>query len=365
MEILIFLVGFLIGALCIYIPFVVINKNNQNAKSSQDEMFKQMNEQMKLYFENTANKIFKESTTELSETNKEKLEEFFKRFRERIEDFERRAEENFKAENENFTKFDLNIKNFLETGNKISHDANSLVNVMKADNRTSGRWGEIVLERVLEASGLRKDEEYKIQMGTAEGRPDATIFLPEGRCVYIDSKTSFSAWESFVNAETDEEKQIHLKQFADSTKSHIAGLAKRDYSVENVSPDYVLMFIPIESCYSLMFCDNCQLWDYAWKNKVMPVSPSTLLAALKIINSFHVVDRQNKNIQEMARLCSSVHDKFAALLSELLKIRTDLDNSLKKLDGKGNIITQITKLEKLGCKTEKTVPTIPDDVAEE
>ena len=358
MEILIFLVGFFIGALCVYLLFIIVNKNNKQAEKMHSEAL----EQMKLYFENTANKVFKESTTELSVTNKEKLEEFFKRFRERIEDFERRAEENFKAENENFTKFDLNIKNFLETGNKISHDANSLVNVMKADNRTSGRWGEIVLERVLEASGLRKDEEYKIQMGTAEGRPDATIFLPEGRCVYIDSKTSFSAWESFVNAETDEEKQIHLKQFADSTKSHIAGLAKRDYSVENVSPDYVLMFIPIESCYSLMFCDNCQLWDYAWKNKVMPVSPSTLLAALKIINSFHVVDRQNKNIQEMARLCSSVHDKFAALLSELLKIRTDLDNSLKKLDGKGNIITQITKLEKLGCKTEKVVPTIPDDL---
>ena len=360
MEILIFLVGFFIGALCVFLLFMLVNKNNKQTEKMHSEAL----EQMKLYFENTANKVFKESTTELSVTNKEKLEEFFKRFRERIEDFERRAEENFKAENENFTKFDLNIKNFLETGNKISHDANSLVNVMKADNRTSGRWGEIVLERVLEASGLRKDEEYKIQMGTAEGRPDATIFLPEGRCVYIDSKTSFSAWESFVNAETDEEKQIHLKQFADSTKSHIAGLAKRDYSVENVSPDYVLMFIPIESCYSLMFCDNCQLWDYAWKNKVMPVSPSTLLAALKIINSFHVVDRQNKNIQEMARLCSSVHDKFAALLSELLKIRTDLDNSLKKLDGKGNIITQITKLEKLGCKTEKVVPTIPDDLLE-
>ena len=360
MEILIFLVGFFIGALCVYLLFMLVNKNNKQAEKMHSEAL----EQMKLYFENTANKVFKESTTELSVTNKEKLEEFFKRFRERIEDFERRAEENFKAENENFTKFDLNIKNFLETGNKISHDANSLVNVMKADNRTSGRWGEIVLERVLEASGLRKDEEYKIQMGTAEGRPDATIFLTEGRCVYIDSKTSFSAWESFVNAETDEEKQIHLKQFADSTKSHIAGLAKRDYSVENVSPDYVLMFIPIESCYSLMFCDNCQLWDYAWKNKVMPVSPSTLLAALKIINSFHVVDRQNKNIQEMARLCSSVHDKFAALLSELLKIRTDLDNSLKKLDGKGNIITQITKLEKLGCKTEKVVPTLPEDILE-
>ena len=361
MEILIFLVGFFIGALCVYLLFMLVNKNNKQAEKMHSEAL----EQMKLYFENTANKVFKESTTELSVTNKEKLEEFFKRFRERIEDFERRAEENFKAENENFTKFDLNIKNFLETGNKISHDANSLVNVMKADNRASGRWGEIVLERVLEASGLRKDEEYKIQKGTAEGRPDATVFLPEGRCVYIDSKTSFSAWEGFVNAETDDEKQMYLKQFTESTKAHIAGLIKRDYSVEEASPDYVLMFIPIESCYSLMFCDNCQLWEYAWKNKVMPVSPSTLLAALKIINSFHVVDRQNKNIQEMARLCSSVHDKFAALLDELLKIRDNLNKALKKLNGTGNIINQITKLEKLGCKTEKTVPTIPDDVAEE
>ena len=174
MEILIFLAGFLVGGLCIFVPFKVINKNN---KASQDLML----EQMKLYFENTANKIFKESSSELSSQNREKLDEFFKRFKEKIEDFEKRAEQNFKAETENFTKFDMNIKSFLETGNKISHDANSLVNVMKSDNRASGRWGEIVLERVLESSGLRKDEEYKIQMGTAEGRPDATVFLPGGR----------------------------------------------------------------------------------------------------------------------------------------------------------------------------------------
>ena len=259
----------------------------------------------------------------------------------------------------------MNIKNFLETGNKISHDANSLVNVMKSDNRASGRWGEIVLERVLEVSGLRKDEEYKIQMGTAEGRPDATVFLPEGRCIYIDSKTSFAAWDGYVNSQSEDEKAIHLRQFIDSTKAHIAGLAKRDYSVEDASPDYVLMFIPIESCYSLMFCDECALWDYAWKNKVMPVSPSTLLAALKIINSFHVVDRQNKNVLEMARLCGSVHDKFAALLAELLKIRDNLNTSLKKLNGTGNIINQISKLEKLGCSYAKKLPELPEDIAED
>lgn len=357
MDLIVFLVGFLVGALCVFIPFKVINKNN---KVTQDIML----EQMKLYFENTANKIFKDSSAELSEQNKEKLEDFFKRFKERIEDFEKRTEENLKTETEHFTKFDLNIKNFLETGNKISHDANSLVNVMKSDNRASGRWGEIVLEKVLEASGLRKDEEYKIQMGTAEGRPDATVFLPEGKCIYIDSKTSFASWDGFVNAEDEAEKQIHYKQFIDSTKAHITGLAKRDYSVENASPDYVLMFIPIESCYSMMFCDECALWDFAWKNKVMPVSPSTLLAALKIINSFHVVDRQNKNILEMARLCTSVHDKFAALLTELLKIRDNLDTSLKKLNGAGNIINQITKLEKLGCTHAKELPNFSEEIAE-
>lgn len=355
MDILVFLVGFFIGALCVFIPYKVINNNN---RTSQDLML----EQMKLYFENTANKIFKESSSELSVQNREKLDEFFKRFKEKIDDFEKRAEENFKAETEHFTKFDMNIKSFLETGNKISHDANSLVNVMKSDNRASGRWGEIVLERVLEASGLRKEEEYKIQMGTAEGRPDATVFLPEGRCIYIDSKTSFAAWDGFVNSQDETEKQIHLRQFIDSTKAHINGLAKRDYSIEDASPDYVLMFIPIESCYSMMFCDDCALWDFAWKNKVMPVSPSTLLAALKIINSFHVVDRQNKNVMEMARLCTNIHDKFAALLTELLKIRDNLNTSLKKLNGTGNIINQITKLEKLGCTYSKELPELPEEI---
>lgn len=355
MQILIFLGGFLFGALCVFISFKVINKNSE---TSQNVML----EQMKLYFENTANKIFKENSSELSNQNREKLDEFFKRFKEKIDDFEKRSEQNFKTESENFTKFDMNIKSFLDAGNKISQDTNSLVRVMKADNRSSGKWGEIVLERVLEASGLRKDEEYKIQSGTAEGRPDAIVFLPEGRCVYIDSKTSFASWDGFVNAKDDAEKQIHLKQFIDSTKAHINGLAKRDYSVEDSSPDYVLMFIPIESCYSMMFCDDCALWDYAWKNKVMPVSPSTLLAALKIINAFQVVDRQNKNILEMARLCTNVHDKFAALLTELLKIRDNLNTALKKLNGTGNIINQISKLEKLGCTYSKELPQLPDEI---
>ena len=199
-------------------------------------------------------------------------------------------------------------------------------------------------------------------MGTAEGRPDATVFLPDNRCIFIDSKTSFAAWDGYVNSQDENEKEIHLKSFIDSTRAHINGLAKRDYSVEDRSPDYVLMFIPIESCYSLMFCDNSSLWDYAWKNKVMPVSPSTLLAALKIINSFHVVDRQNKNAIEISRLCSAMLDKFAGLLSDLLKIKSNLDTTLKKLNGSGNIINQIKKIEKLGGVMSKQLPELPEEL---
>ncbi len=356
-TILSFLGGLITGAAAVGIPLWIINKNSKTKDETLDKM---MNE-MKLHFENTANKIFKESSQEMSETNKEKLEEFFKRFRDKIEDFERKNNENYEQEKKNFVVFDQNIKNFIEAGNKISAQTTALSNVMKSDNRKQGIWGEIVLEKVLEASGLRKDEEYKIQSGMAEGRPDATIFLPQDRCVYIDAKTSFSSWESYINCEDEDEKAIHLKQFTDSTKAHIAGLAKRDYSSEIQSPDYVLMFIPIESCYSLLFCEDCALWELAWKNKIMPVSPSTLLAALKIINAFHIVDRQNKNTIEIANICSSMLDKFAALLTELLKIRSNLDTTLKKLNGTGNIINQIKRIEKLGIKMTKDLPEIPEE----
>lgn len=358
MEIFIFIAGFVIGAAAVYVPFFLSKKSETAAREA-------MLQQMKLSFESTANALLKDGSKELSEQNREKLDEFYKRFKERIEDFEKRAEENFKVEAEKFTRFDMNIKSFLEAGNRISQDTNSLVNVMRSDNRRQGHWGEIVLERVLEASGLRKDEEYKIQFGTGEGRPDATVFLPEGRNVYIDAKTSLSSWDGYVNCEDEAEKDLHLKHFMDSTKAHITGLSKRDYSSEEQSPDYVLMFIPIESCYSMMFCEDCKLWDYAWQNRVMPVSPSTLLAALKIINSFHVVDRQNKNAVEISRLCSAMLDKFAALLADLLKVRSNLDTALKKLNGTGNILNQIKKIEKLGGVVSKQIPDLPDDLKEE
>lgn len=358
MEIIIFIAGFILGAGLVFAIFAITQRKSEDAKE-------ELLTRMQLQFENLTNKIFKESSEDFSAKNKEKLEEFFSKFKERIEDFEKRAEFNLKTESEKLTQFDTNIKTFIEEGNKISHYTTSLVNVMKSDNRRQGSWGEIVLARVLEASGLREGEEYELQKGSTEGRPDATIYLPENRCVYIDAKTSLSSWEAYVNAESDEQKDSRLKEFIESTKAHITGLSKREYTISEGSPDYVLMFIPIESCYSLLFCEDNKLWDIAWKNNVMPVSPSTLLAALKIINQFHTVSRQNKNAVEISRLCTKMLDKFSDMLKDLLDARKKMISALTKLNGKDNILSNIERIEELGATINKQIPELTDDIMEE
>ncbi len=352
MDIILFLAGFLTGAILVAVIFIVVNNKGKN---STDALMKQM----ELYFENTANKIFEESSAKFSNTNKEKLDDFFSKFKEKIEDFEKRTNEKFKNEDENFVKFDQNIRQFIEAGSKIAQDTSNLTQIMKSDNRTQGQWGEIVLERVLEASGLRKDEEYFIQKAdTVEGRPDAIVKLPENKCVMIDAKTSLASFSAYLQAESEEEKLQHLKEFKDSTKSHIAGLTKRDYkpSDESISPEYILMFIPIESCYSLMFCDDNYLWDLAWKNHIMPVSPSTLLASLKIINAFLVVNRQNENAQEISRLATKMLDKFSDMVKNIRQAREKIDTGLKQLDGRDSIIVNAEKMTELGAKINKPLP---------
>ena len=352
MDILLFLSGFFTGAVIVAIIFIFISNKN---KKSTDELARQM----EINFENMANKIFEQNSEKLSNTNREKLEDFFAKFKEKIEDFEKRTNEKFKSENENFIKFDENIKQFIEAGSKISQDTTSLTKIMKSDNRTQGQWGEIVLEKVLEASGLRKNEEYLIQKAnTVEGRPDAIVMLPENKCVMIDAKTSLASFSAYLETENPEEKAHYLKEFKESTKAHIAGLTKRDYTPEDssISPEYILMFIPIESCYSLMFCDDNTLWDYAWKNKIMPVSPSTLLASLKIINSFLVVNRQNKNAQEISRLATKMLDKFADMVKNIRSAREKIDAGLKQLDGRDSLIVNAEKMTELGAVMNKPMP---------
>ena len=349
METVIFVAGFVLGLVIATISFLIVQIRSKKV--------------MEQVFENTAHKIFEKNSQQLSGQTSEKLDEVFKRFRDKIDDFEKLNLDAMKLEQEKLTEFDTNMKNFLQAGGEIQNNIHSFVEVMHADNRSQGAWGEIVLEKVLEASGLRRGEEFVLQKKSEDGKPDVTVYLPDNKVVYIDAKTSLSSWFDYVNSRNDEEKKIAAEKFKTSTKNHINGLYKRDYSADNASPEYVLMFIPIESCYSLMFCEDCQLWDYAWKHKVMPVSPSTLLAALKIINAFFIAERQNKNAVEIANSCSVMLDRFSEFAGELLKIRTSFDNCITKLNGKGNIYSQIDKIKKLGVKINKAVPEIPDEIS--
>lgn len=385
-----FITGFFLGICCSLLLYIIVKIIKAKNKEAQNILYQNMTEQMQCHFENISNKLLcnisqnffqqnqdilknfslqfrekiedfqnqisknvqleHESAKNFSQQSRENFELFFSQFREKIENFQKITEKNFQTELENFIKFDNNIKNFIDAGNKIAKDTNSIVVTLKSDNRTQGIWGEIVLERVLESSGLRKNEEYILQKSTPTGRPDAIILLPEKRCVMIDAKTSLSSFSAYISATTDQEKQKALQSFQESTQSHIAKLTAREYSIyeDYTVAEYVLMFIPIESCYSFFFCDNNKLWDLAWKNKIMPVSPSTLLASLKIINSFLMTEKQNKNALEIAKLCTSMLNKFIAMSDDITKAQKSINNALTKLEGRSGIVSTIEKIETLG-----------------
>ena len=359
MEIIISLFMFLIGAAigCAVTFFVMKSfnkKEEENTQKAYSEAYSDIYEKMKLQFENLSNKIFKETTQDFSNMSKERITEILEPFKEKFEELKKQSTYNI----EQGAKLDMHIKEVIETGVKISKDTNTLASALKGDNMKQGKWGELILEKVLELSGLRKGEEYDTQTGFGTKKPDATIFLPDNKAIFIDAKTSLASYDAYINSQSEQEAQDALKQFKDSVKTHISGLSKREYfGIEDfISPEYVLMFIPVESCYAMLFADNGELWELAWKNKIMPVSPSTLLAALKIINSFNMVNRQNKNAQEIAGLAGKMIDKFADMVKDLNSVQTNLSKAMTKLTGRDNVIRQCERLTELGAKNAKQIP---------
>lgn len=350
-SLIIFLFGFALGAtITVFVFKYILKTQTLNAQNTYTDIY----EKMQLQFENLSNKIFKETTQDFSTMSKERINEVLEPFKEKFEELKRQSTFNI----EQSARLDMHIKEVIEAGNKISNDTNTLASALKGDNMKQGKWGELILEKVLELSGLRKNEEYLVQAGFGSKKPDATILLPDNKAIYIDAKTSLASYDAFINAENNEDAQIALKQFKDSVKMHINGLSKREYfEIDDFySPEYVLMFIPIESCYTMLFADNGELWELAWKNKIMPVSPSTLLAALKIINSFNMVNRQNKNAQEIANLAGKMMDKFADMVKDLNNVQTNLSKAMTKLTGRDNLVRQCERLSELGAKNNKQIP---------
>jgi len=254
-----------------------------------------------------------------------------------------------------------------ENNQQICKEANNLAGALKGQNKVQGNWGEVILNRILETSGLLENCHYFVQETFKDSdnkilRPDVVINLPQDRHVVIDSKVSLLSYERFYNTEDD--NSIHLKEFLNSVKEHIKSLKSKYYQdIKDInSPDFVLMFIPIEGAFSLIFGEDTEIIDFAWRSKILIVSPATLLASLKLIELFWKNESQNKNVVEIAEESGKLYDKFVGLISDIENIRLYFDKTVecfdsarKKLDGRGNLIGQVEKLRDLGAKTSKSI----------
>ncbi|TKC04934.1 DNA recombination protein RmuC [Pedobacter frigoris] len=338
----------------------------------QDKYIAELQQKFKMEFENIASKVLDEKTLKFTEQNKANLDVILNPLKENIKAFEEKVEKVYKSESDERNILKGVISQLMDQSKQIQEDANNLTKALKGDSKKQGNWGEVILERILERSGLIKDREYRIQtsLNAAEGnrvQPDVIIDLPDDKHVIIDAKVSLVAYERLVTTDQDEERELYLKQHIISIKTHIQGLSGKNYHdlYQINSPDFVLLFISIESSFGIAVQQDAELFNYAWDRKVVIVSPSTLLATLRTIASIWKQERQNRNVLEIARLSGSMYDKFVGFLSDMESIGKNIkqsqdayDRALNKLStGSGNLSNTSEKIRKLGAKATKQIDT--------
>lgn len=334
--------------------------------------YEQSQQKLNKDFELIANKILEEKSTKFIEQNRTNLDIILNPLKENIKAFEDKVEKVYKAESDERNILKGVISELQIQSKLIQEDANNLTKALKGDSKKQGNWGEIILEKVLERSGLVRDQEYRIQAShtSAEGsryQPDVVIDLPDDKHLVVDAKVSLVAYERSVSADTDEEREGYLKQHLASIKSHILELSSKNYHdlYKINSPDFVLLFIPIESSFSIAVQKDAELFNFAWDRRVVIVSPSTLLATLRTIASMWKQERQNRNVMEIARLSGSMYDKFVGFVADLENIgryikngQDAYDKAVNKLSvGAGNLTNTSEKIKKLGAKATKQIDT--------
>ena len=321
-------------------------------------------------FEILANKIFEEKTERFTKNSQSTLATTLDPLREQLKDFKQKVEDIYDKDSKERISLQAELGQLKQLNQQMSSDAVNLTNALKGDNKAQGNWGEVILERVLEESGLRKGHEYEVQQSfsTAEGRsqPDVIIRLPEEKDLIIDSKVSLLHYERFCSAESDADKQQALKQHIESVRSHIKGLSNKNYEgIEGLRTlDFVLIFIPIEPAFMAAFEQDQAMFREAYEKNIIVVSPTTLLATLRTIQSIWRYERQNKNAEEIARQAGAMHDKFVGFVSDMDKIADQLGKASqaheqamgKLITGRGNLVGSTQRLEKLGAKVKKSLP---------
>ncbi len=321
-------------------------------------------------FEVLANKILEEKSAKFTLLNQQNISLVLDPLKEKIKTFEEKVEKSYQQESAERNVLKGVVEQLMQQSMQIKDEANNLAKALKGDNKKQGNWGEVILERVLERSGLLKDQEYKLQASIQEidgkrFQPDAIIYLPDEKHLIVDAKLSLVAYDRAVNADTEEDRTVFIKQHVQSIENHVRELSAKDYhSLYNIqSPDFVLLFIPIESSLSLAVNFKPELFSEAWDRKVVIVSPSTLLATLRTIASVWKQERQNKNVLEIAKEAGLLYDKFVGFLQDMDQLHAIIqkasekhEDAMKKLSsGSGNVIRKIEQLKTLGAKANKQI----------
>ena len=343
-----------------------IHQQKEDAQKAEDMLIQK--------FENLSNKIFDEKSQKFKTQSQEGLNNLLNPLKEKLVDFEKKVDESFGAQAKEQFSLKEQIKNIVEVNEKMKMSADDLTSALKGDSKTQGDWGEIKLEKILEDSGLHKGTDYVVQGGGMnlrddEGalqKPDVIVNLPENKHVIIDSKVSLTHYERFCSEEDEDARVLHLKQFLASMKKHVTDLAHRGYqNLDQLgTPDFVLMFVPIEAAYVLAIQEDHDLQNFAWNKKVILVCPTTLFATLKTIASIWRVELQNKNALEIAKQGGMLYDKICGFVDEMKLLgkqmgtaqKTYGDAMNKLSEGQGNIIGRTEKMKKLGAKAEKSLP---------
>ncbi|QXK92005.1 DNA recombination protein RmuC [Neoehrlichia mikurensis] len=335
------------------------------------DFMQKIDEKYRLYFENLANRIFDEKTDKFNKISQESLNSIINPLRDSIQTFKQKIETTFIDHNKDQFLLRNEIQRIVLANEKITLQAENLANALKGEVKIQGNWGEVILEKMLEDSGLRKDQDYKLQSSGMnftgeEGNkqyPDVVILLPENKHIIVDSKVSLTHYERYCAEKIEMSKIMHLKQFTTSLRCHINTLAEKKYqNIDNCNaPDFVLMFIPIEGAYFLAIQKDMLLHEYSWNKKIVIVCPSTLFATLKTIESVWRLERQNRNTMEIARQGGALYDKIVGFVTDMQKLGKQIDivssiysDTMKKLsEGHGNILSRTQNLKHLGVKTSK------------
>lgn len=349
-------------------------ENLQEKLAEHKKELEELQKKLTTEFENIANRILEKNSEKFTAANQKNLGDVLNPLKEKIQLFEKKVEDTYKQGLKDQTDLRAELKKLFDLNSKISKEATDLTRALKGDVKKQGNWGEVVLERILERSGLNEGAggyEKQFSDNSEEGKriqPDIVINLPDNKHIIIDSKVSLIAYERAVNAAGDEERALHIKGHLLSLKTHIKGLSEKHYqTAKNLnSPDFVLLFIPVESSFSLAVQEDQDLFSFAWDLKVVLVSPSTLLATLRTIASIWQQENQTRNAIEIARQGGALYDKFVGFVNDMENIGKNLDTTRKTYDaavnklqtGQGNLISRAESIKKLGAKTTKELPKV-------